>query len=545
MEGTSQAAVTPEGVRDGDPAVLTALVARRGPAVLAFCEAVCEPAVAPRAVAEAFARFRALVATVEDAGGVDPEQFLLGATRHAAASMARHPSDGRGVLRVLGRGASPETYAALPALLAARADSMLGAEDLERLSRLLERSPGCREVEAAFRRAERGYRSPPERPVSGETITLIIAAMQAAAPVAGGFEIVPQPVPEKAEAVAPEAAPEPEPEPEPEPDAAEAATVDVTADAAPSGDEPDLADAEIVLPDPEPPTAVFEAVTDSAAFEAPDAAGEGTLAEQAGTAPEPHDAPAPVDEPAPFLPHDEPGTGQHDALHPTVPAVQPALLPLHEAGVALTAPPRGRRRLSPPSLPHGGGLHLPRRGRGAAPDGADASGPADHGPVYQLLLPAVAIIIAVLVMLAIAGVFGGADPAPAVIVAPTASVTPTTTGVASGTPALPSGTDAAAIEAARRAAVRRRAAARRVAASKQTAPAAAPATSATTTTSTATTSPVRPAAPAQAATPAPSPRPAAKPQRTSTAGTQESVTVLPSGSTDPGTGAEPVYTPGP
>ncbi|MCW3013327.1 MAG: hypothetical protein JWO02_419, partial [Solirubrobacterales bacterium] len=381
MEGTPQTAVTPEGVRDGDPAVLAALIARRGPAVLAFCDAVCEPAVAPRAVAEAFARFRALVAAVDDAAGVDPEQFLLGATRHAAASMARSPTDDRGVLRVLGRGTSQETYAAVPALLAARADSMLGGEDLERLSRLLERSPGCREVEAAFRRAERGYRSPPDRPIAGTTVTLITAAMHAAAPIAADFAVP----------VEPDEGPPPE-----------------------QADEP-RAEAEIVLPDPEQPTAVFQAVE---------------VGEAADAAPAPHDGPQPpeaVAEPVPFSFEDEHvEAGEDEATHPSVPAVAPALMPLADIGVPVAAPPpRPRRRLSTPRLPHGGGLHLPRRGHGGAADGSEPATAVDHGPVYQLLLPAVAIVIAVLVMLAIAGVFGGGDPAPAAIVTPAASVTPT------------------------------------------------------------------------------------------------------------------------
>lgn len=193
MDGSPQAAVTPEGVRDGDPAVLAALVARRGPAVLAFCDAVCDQQDVSDAVAEAFARFRALVAALGDIGDADPDAYLLGATRHAAAAMARVPSDGRGVLRVLGRGAGPETYAAVPGLLAARADSMLGAEDLERLSRLLEKSAACREVEAAFRRAERNYRSPPARPLSIDRTRLVIAAMQAAAPVAPEYADLPIP----------------------------------------------------------------------------------------------------------------------------------------------------------------------------------------------------------------------------------------------------------------------------------------------------------------------------------------------------------------
>ncbi len=373
MEGSSQAAVTPDGVRDGDPAVLSALVARRGPAVLAFCEAVCEPRQAPQAAAEAFARFRALVATVGDTTGMDPEVYLLGATRHAAASMARPPAEDRGMLRVLGRGATPETTAAVPMLLAARADDMLGPEDLERLSRLLERSAGSREVEAAFRRAERGYRSPPERPVSPETVALIVTAMQAAAPVA------PQ------HAVTPAAAADADPYPDPD---AVAVQIDEDVEAALIGG------AEIVLPEPE-----TEPVPEPGPV--PEAEAEPAPAPTPIPGPEPELEPVVAQDLVPADdepdPEPEPEPEPEDALPEDATAVLPA--------VTAAA---GPRRLPRPGLPHGGGLRLPRPGRGT-----DVETNADHGPVYRLVLPTAAVVIAILVMLAIAGVFGGDDPTPA------------------------------------------------------------------------------------------------------------------------------------
>ncbi len=408
MEGSSQAAVTPQGVRDGDPVVLAALIARRGPAVLAFCEAVCAPEVAPRAAAEAFARFRALVVTVDDTGGVDPEQFLLGATRHAAASLARVPTDDRGVLRVLGRGTSPETYASVPALLAARADSMLGAEDLERLSRLLERSPGCRDVEAAFRRAERGYRSPPERPVAVEVVDLVIAAMQAAAPVADAL-VVAATEPPTGSAI------------EAEPTSARADGPDTTApDAVETAA---LADHEIVLPDDEPD----EEPPDEPAPFLPDAVSVSAAVSADDAASPPAAEPEGMPEPEPAWEID--------------PDIVPAFAPEPSAG-------RRRPRLPRPRLPHGGGLPLPRRGS-PSPDEAGVSGTVDHGPVYRLVLPAIAVVVAVLVMLAIAGVFGGDDPAPATIITPAARVAPPAPTAATTTPTRASASASAAAVATR------------------------------------------------------------------------------------------------
>ncbi len=388
MDGSLQAAVTPDGVRDGDPAVLAALVARRGPAVLAFCEAVCAPQRAAPAAAEAFARFRALVTTVDDTTGLDPEVFLLGATRHAAASMARPPADDRGVLRVLGRGANPETTATVPALLAARADDMLGTDDLERLSRLLERSAGCREVEAAFRRAERNYRRPPERPIAPATVDLIVSAMQAAAPLAPGFARVPGPSePEPVREPAPPAEPAEEP---PRPPAVDRTTAH--GPAAPAADDEIRAEligeAQVVLPEPaQVPPPQPEPGPVPADAQPPD-----TVA--------PDDEPDDEPEEDPF--DEEPAVGEGVAVRTQDASAQDtAVLP------ALT--PRRRRGLPRPRLPHGGGLSLPRPARGTDP--VSLAGP-DHSTVFRLVLPAAAIVIAVLVMLAIAGVFGGDTSVP-------------------------------------------------------------------------------------------------------------------------------------
>src|SRR5436309_10344271 len=96
-------AVTPEGVRTGDPAALAALCERRGGAVLAYCREVCEPAEAALAAAEALARFRAAVWASADAADLDPERLLLSATRHAASARARRPAEVGPTRRILGR----------------------------------------------------------------------------------------------------------------------------------------------------------------------------------------------------------------------------------------------------------------------------------------------------------------------------------------------------------------------------------------------------------------------------------------------------------
>jgi hypothetical protein len=233
------AAVTPRGVREGQQEALEGLVARRGPAVLAYCREVCAPDVAPRAAAEAFARFRAAVHDAPDLAAVDPESLLISATRHAAASMARVTQPPPGGRRR--RGARTETCALVPTLLAARAAGALGSADRNRLARHLTRCEGCRGIEEAFRVAELSYRHPPDPEVDPATSSMILSALTAAAPIgpladdakADTVDFALEPPPESTDDGVVPAEPEPEPEPQPEPEAAPAAP-----DALPAADAP-------------------------------------------------------------------------------------------------------------------------------------------------------------------------------------------------------------------------------------------------------------------------------------------------------------------
>ena len=217
MPAGHDAEVTPRGVRDGDPAVLQALVARRGPAVVAFCAAVCEPAGAPRAAAEAFARFRAAVAAAPDASTLVPDDLLLGATRHAAASFARSGRPAGAAARPRPR---PDAVCPdVPALLAARAGGSLVEADRRRLSRHLTRCAPCRELEAAFAQAEEAFHAPPDAPLPAATRKRIVAAMRAAAPVGPGAAAATTAPAQPGDQPAAHGAfsmPEPQPEPGPE-----------------------------------------------------------------------------------------------------------------------------------------------------------------------------------------------------------------------------------------------------------------------------------------------------------------------------------------
>src|SRR3954468_455897 len=139
MVPAATTAVTPQGVRDGDPLVLAALTERRGAAVHAYCEAVA-PDHAEAAAAEAFARFRRDVVAARDPLALDPEAALVRATRLAAAARAPRADSTHG----RGRGGA---CALVRELLAARAEGELTDGDRGRLARHLERCPACRAAE--------------------------------------------------------------------------------------------------------------------------------------------------------------------------------------------------------------------------------------------------------------------------------------------------------------------------------------------------------------------------------------------------------------
>jgi hypothetical protein len=189
MEGSSDKGVTPEGVRAGDRVALAALVERRGPAVVAFCTQVCGPQMADRAAAEAFARFRAAVRDAPDLSGLNPEALLRGATRHAAASMARQPSGPPPHGKLRSRGT--QTCQHVPTMLAARANGALGDADLDRLARHLERCERCDALAEIFRRAELAYQDPAVDTLGTDTSSVLIDALLAVSEVGHGVAPAP------------------------------------------------------------------------------------------------------------------------------------------------------------------------------------------------------------------------------------------------------------------------------------------------------------------------------------------------------------------
>ena len=374
-------AVTAMGIRDGDHAVLEALVERRGHAVLAFCERACAPGMALEAAGEAFARFRATVMTVDEPAGLDPESTLLSATWHAAAErVPRSVPPPTGPLgRLLGANAAPQLLAVVPALLVARADGTLDAAGEAELTRLLTSSPTARGIEERLSAAEQAYRTAPFRPLEPELVEDLVTAM------------VSEPVsePEREDDVivtangnpplfASTVADEPEPEtetesePEPDPDAPEVATEDEAEEQPEDEPEPER------VPEDEPAAEVVAA---------PEATEDEAIADDEPEAGE--DVEAHPDD-ADDVEHVQTASGAVDELleapAPTpveTPAPPPASTPLTAAETTRGLPRLPAER---PAVP----------GRGA-------------------LAPAGAVVtVAAIGAMVAAGVFGGNDPQPAV-----------------------------------------------------------------------------------------------------------------------------------
>src|SRR5436305_5305194 len=85
-------AVSARGVLDGDPTALADLCDLRGPAVVAYCDAVCGPAAAVEAAAAAFAAFRATAAGATHPLAINPDTLLLAKARDAAPAHAPDPT---------------------------------------------------------------------------------------------------------------------------------------------------------------------------------------------------------------------------------------------------------------------------------------------------------------------------------------------------------------------------------------------------------------------------------------------------------------------
>src|SRR3954452_4822983 len=167
--GTPPAAITPQGIRDGDPAVLAALAARRGPAVMAFASEICDEHYAVRATADAFARFRVAVATDEEATRQHPDALLLRCARRAALDLAPRGPD---------LGCDPALE-----LLALRSEKAIKPRDASLLSRHLSSCEHCRDLAAGLESADRAYREAEDSELEPATVAPIVAALAAAAPV--------------------------------------------------------------------------------------------------------------------------------------------------------------------------------------------------------------------------------------------------------------------------------------------------------------------------------------------------------------------------
>jgi len=382
-------------VRAGDPGALAGLVELRGDAVLAYAAAVTGPGPGRDAAAEAFSRFRAHVAALDDVRGLQPDDLLRGAVRETAA--ARVPPPTRGGVRRLAR--SRGTCAWVPRLVAARANRALSPADTVRLDRHLAGCVDCRAVRERFRIAEQAYGEAGTAPLSEAEARALLFALATAAPLASGTpqevsnaalallpdEVVQRPPAGPAPAVS---AAEPEPAPEPEP-------------AAPAP-EPEP---EVPAPEPEPEVPAPEPEVPAPEPEAPEA-------EVPALAPEPEpEVPSPEPQPAP------PASAPEPEPRPEVSAPPPEPEPEHAASAPEPEPlpPAAESADETAAQP----VPRPLAGNNSA-DSPVAVGraPADEDDVparrlTTLVLPVAIVAGAVVGALAVSGVIVPREPATA------------------------------------------------------------------------------------------------------------------------------------
>jgi len=367
------AAVTPSGVRDGDPAALAGLCAVRGPSVVAYCRHVAGDADAGPAAADAFASFRAAVVATDDLADLNPEALLIGATRSAAARHAPRAPVG--------------ICAVVPLLLAGRAEKAIRTADRAMLDEHLEGCWNCRAPVARFEAAERAYRDPPDPVMDPAVVAAILAALAAAAPAGGASH----PGHAANGAAPPEPAQQSEPADGPAADGGVALPATTVDQPTTEFQAPDVLD-----PDPV-----------AAQVAANGAAQPGRPAQRSGLVPS-------------LLGSLSLRPSGELTLPPRVDEPEPASELILEA---VERPARARGRGAT-------GARIPRAGRGVPAGKAkaaaspvltlpDARGAARgartrrsrSGMRLPILLPVVVVLLAVLVALFVSGVFGGDDPA--------------------------------------------------------------------------------------------------------------------------------------
>ncbi len=494
-------AVSARGVLDGEPAALARLCDIRGPSVIAYCTAVCGPERGIEAAAVAFGAFRAAAVGATRPLGLNPDALLLAKAREAAAAHAPDPPDGTPRL-------DDDLCSEVPRLLAGAAEQALAPADRHRLRRHLARCVACRAAQRAQQEAERAYVHPPAGALTPIGRQAIIAALRHAAPLgASSRSVTPPPRPR---AVAAMTAPAGE------------ATADSRRPSPPGrADQPSAADAAVTAAAARPPhrTARPSAADAAAAAAAVAAASDQPGPDTSGPARVPSSARGTPPRPGVAIP--DPGNPPAGHRAPVGEAAT-GVIPVDQIAASLGyagGPPEEPWPADP--APYAG----PTEAAGRSSLTQRVAPLLGRLPGARVVAPAAVLVVALLIVLAVAGVFSSGH-------APTSSPTSSSnsSSLGSTTPTTPTSTydHSPAAHAARLHAARLRRAARRRAARK--AAAAAAAANGTGAAKTGATAPVSTAA--ATTTPAP---PATVSPTTPTA----RVLAAPAATAAPATGAPP------
>lgn len=169
--------ITQEKLREGDPVALAALCARRGPAVLAYCEQVAGRERALIAACDAFAWFRVAVSGPGEVKAREAEVLLRSMTRRAATA---------GGVRTVARhelGALNGACADCETRLVYYVEDGVSDEERRQIAAHMAGCEPCVEALERLHAGEDAYDRPPAASLAGPAAVAVIEELIAASPV--------------------------------------------------------------------------------------------------------------------------------------------------------------------------------------------------------------------------------------------------------------------------------------------------------------------------------------------------------------------------
>jgi hypothetical protein len=169
--------ITQDKLRRGEPAALAALCARRGAAVLAYCEQVAGPERALAATCDAFAWFRVAACAPGELKARDAEALLRGMTRRAATAGEIQTAARRE------RGPRDERCAECERRLVYLVEDGVSEDERAQIEEHMAGCDACREALQRLKAAEHAYDHPPVASLALPIAEVVLGDLIAAFPI--------------------------------------------------------------------------------------------------------------------------------------------------------------------------------------------------------------------------------------------------------------------------------------------------------------------------------------------------------------------------